>query len=788
MADGRLHESRDVRRQEDRRLDPPGEERLHRKQLGEDLQKPMPVERVQVGDHEGAVQRQPVRPRLDLPISRRDVLADEPVDIVRIAIVVDDVGAVLADLRAEPADRGVAHEVDVDVRRDRRVSSGVVQVVHMRQPHRGSPEFRSAGYRVAAPEQERLAIGAQRPLGAPQGQPLRGGHIQRGGHVSSITGCNHRRLRRGWSRALAAGVENCNHPPTDCAARRLARPRFAGIQEREGLANARRAYTLKEDRMIKFALASVLMASAAMAVVLQGHAAAAPVDAQTLNRIADQGFNHGEVMDTAAHLADQIGGRMTNSPAMRKAEKWTQERFKAWGLSDVRTLPFDFGRGWWIESASVRMVEPRPLALRSIPIAWSPATKGAITAPIVVAPIRSPRDFAAWKGKLRGKIVLISAPTPPRDETAPAFTRLTDADIAKLNAYHQPSFDPATAAQRAERTGFRKQLDAFLAEEGAVASASISRSDGGLVHGEGSGYKVGQTPLVPSVEIAAEDYRRLARLAKVGEVKLEIDSKVHFDDSDHNAYDVLADIPGSDPKAGYVMAGAHLDSWVAGDGATDNGAGSAVVMEAARLLAALHVQPKRTIRFALWAGEEEGLLGSYAYVDKYLAHRPPADPKLADLGPFYASETYPIQPLPGFGDMDGYFNLDNGSGKIRGIFAEGNFAATPMLKEWLAPFASLGASTVVAETTGSTDHVFMVKMGLPAFQFIQDPLDYGSRTHHTDLDTYDHLRAEDLRQAAVVMAAVLLDAANAETPLPRNVMPTAPSATDPFKYPDPAAN
>ncbi len=540
--------------------------------------------------------------------------------------------------------------------------------------------------------------------------------------------------------------------------------------------------------MIKFqaAFLAFLAFAASLAV---GPAVAAPVDPQTINQIADQGFNHGEVVDTLAYLSDQIGGRMTNSPAMRKAEAWTQSRYKAWGLTNVHLQPFEFGRGWSIESASVRMTAPRPIMLRAIPIAWTPPTEGPLNAPVIVAPLRTPRDFAAWRGKLKGKIVLTSLPTPPQDATRAPFGRLADADLAKMNVYQEPTYDPESSMRNADRRLFRAQVDAFLAEEGAVASASMSRDDGGKVHGEGSGYQVGQTPKLPSVEIAAEDYRRLARLAKVGEVRLEIDSHVHFDDSDTKAKNVLAEIAGSDPKAGYVMAGAHLDSWVAGDGATDNGAGSAVVMEAARILAALHVKPKRTIRFALWAGEEEGLLGSFAYVDQYLAHRPPVDPKYASLGPYFASDSaFPITPLPGFNDLQAYFNLDNGSGKIRGIYAEGNFAAAPILKDWLAPFASLGATTVVAEPTGSTDHVFMVKLGLPAFQFIQDPLDYGSTTHHTNLDTFDHARPEDLRQAAVIMAAMLLDAADTEKPLPRNVLPTQPKATDPFHFTDPTPN
>jgi carboxypeptidase Q len=514
-------------------------------------------------------------------------------------------------------------------------------------------------------------------------------------------------------------------------------------------------------------------------------AAGPAVDMTTIDRIADEGFNHGQVIDLAATLADQIGGRMTNSPAMRKAEQWTQSEFKSWGLKNVHPEGFEFGRGWWIEASHVRMVTPRALDLRAIPIAWTPATNGPLSAPIVIAPIHNDADLAQWKGKLAGKIVLISYPAPPKDETDPAFKRLTTDEIGKL-VYREPSFDPDSATDTVERLILPRKIDAFMAAEGALALVKMSRNDDALVHGEGYFYKMGQTLTLPEIELAAEDYRRLARLAKLGEVKLEIDNRVHFEDSDSKAYNIIADIPGKDPKAGYVMAGAHLDSWVAADGAADNGAGSVVVMEAARILATLGVQPKRTIRFALWAGEEQGLIGSSAYAEQHLAKRPPAsDPELANFGPYFGAG-YPIQPLPGYYEMAGYFNLDNGSGKIRGIYAEGNFAAAPTLRDWLAPFASLGAATVVATPTGSTDHVSMTRIGLPAFQFIQDPLDYGTLVHHTNLDTFDHLRIDDLRQAAVIMATMLLDAANSEEPLPRNVLPTQPAVTDPFLYKDPA--
>lgn len=512
-----------------------------------------------------------------------------------------------------------------------------------------------------------------------------------------------------------------------------------------------------------------------------------PVDANTINRIADEGYNHGQVIALAAHLTDQIGGRMTNSPAMRQAEKWTQQMFTQWGLKNVHAEGFDFGRGWWIESASSRMVAPRPLPLTSIPVAWTPPTKGALTAPIVVAPIRHERDLARWKGKVKGKIVLISYPEPLKDDTQVAFKRLDDSELGKMSAYDQPHFDPDAAVDGYKRwIQLPGEINRFLAAEGAVGIVKMSYRNQGLVQGEGYFHQKGETVPLPEVEMAAEDYRRLARLAKVGEVKLELNSNVHFDDRDMNAYNILAEIPGTDPKAGYVMAGAHLDSWVAGDGATDNGAGSVVVMEAARILSSLGVKPKRTIRFALWAGEEQGLDGSMAYIEKHLATRPrPTNAAEAKLPKFMWS-TYPVTPLPGFNEMAGYFNLDNGSGKIRGIYAEGNFAAVPVLKSWLAPFDSLGASKVVAKKTGGTDHQVMAAMGLPAFQFIQDPLDYGSKTHHSNLDTFDHLRTEDLRQAAVIMATVLLQAAEADQPMPRNVLPRQPSPTDPFKYRDPA--
>jgi hypothetical protein len=521
--------------------------------------------------------------------------------------------------------------------------------------------------------------------------------------------------------------------------------------------------------------------------------AAVPAEAQQaddMNRVIDQGLNHSQVMQTAEHLMDAIGARLTNSPQMRQAEAWTQAQFRTWGLKNVRKDGFAFGRGWSIVSSSVRMTAPRIIQLTAIPVAWTPATSGTVSAQIVVAPMKRERDFEAWRGKLAGKIVLVTLPNDGSEPDQPPFKRLTEEEIAKLDRYRQPDYDPTSIDRDVKRHTFATKLDAFLKAERAVAWARMAYRDGKLVHGEGYSFRVGATPALPGIEIAAEDYRRLTRLAKVGPPPtLEINSNVQFDDSDTSAYNILAEIPGTDPKAGYVMAGAHLDSWVAGDGAADNGAGSVVVMEAARILSTLGVRPRRMIRFALWAGEEQGLLGSLAYTEKYLATRaPPANPSESGIEQYLRwRHRFPITPQAGHRELVAYFNIDNGSGKLHGIFAEGNVAAVPLLHEWLQPFASMGAKAVVAAPTGGTDHVFMQAVGVPGYQFIQDPLDYGSRVHHTSIDTFDHLKAEDLRQASVVLAGVLLQAANSAKTLPRMPLPTQTTPTSPFKYDDPDA-
>jgi hypothetical protein len=523
----------------------------------------------------------------------------------------------------------------------------------------------------------------------------------------------------------------------------------------------------------------------ASSVLVAGSASAATTDTA---RIVDEGMNRSQIMLTASELMDGIGPRLTNSANIHRAEDWALAKFRSYGLSNVHREPFDFGRGWNFSNATARMVEPRLVNMVVIPVAWTPGTNGTIRAPIVVAPMDKPEHFAAYRGKLAGKIVLVTLPGTSDEPKEAAFKRLSDKEISDDDAYALPSYDPDALDRRLKRFQFAKQLDDFLKSEGALAWVRKSYRDGKLVSGEGYTYLAGQTPSLPGFELAAEDYRRLARLAKTGPAPVvELASDARFDDSSHNANNIIAEIPGTDPKAGYVMAGAHFDSWVAGDGASDNGAGTVAVMEAARILRQLGIRPKRTIRFALWEGEEEGLLGSRAYIEQHLVNRPtPAG--MDGLTAYFSWGTrFPIVKKPEYDALKAYFNIDNGSGKLRGIYAEGNAAAEPLLKEWLQPFKDMGASSVVAAKTGGTDHVFMQAVGLQGFQFIQDPLDYESRVHHSSIDTLDHVRGDDLRQAAVVLAGVLLEAADSDKELPRPPLPTQPTATDPFKYdyPDP---
>lgn len=533
-------------------------------------------------------------------------------------------------------------------------------------------------------------------------------------------------------------------------------------------------------------LRAAASAAAIAACAIATPTLAGPAEDRMVAQILDEGLNRSEVMETASEMMDGIGPRLTNSENHRRAEEWATAKLASYGLKNIHREPFEFGLGWNLKSYSAMMTAPRGLPLTVLPVAWTPSTNGTITAPVIVAPMSKVENFDAWKGKLAGKIVLVSLPGETSESKDPPFERLTGDDIGKLDKYTLPRHDPEASALQTARRGFLRKLSLFLKAEGALAMVKMTYRDGKLVHGEGYDFTPGETLAIPAMDMAQEDYRRLVRLEKTGrapQLSMAIDAS--FDDKDLMADNVIAEIPGTDPKAGYVMAGAHFDSWIAGDGASDNGAGSVAVIEAARLIAKSGIRPKRTIRFALWSGEEQGLLGSKAYIEQHLATRP-VDPALKGIDSYSAwRNAYPITPKPGYTDLKAYFNMDNGSGKFRGIYAEGNVGAASILRDWLAPFNSLGADKVVMSKTGGTDHVYLQAIGLPGYQFIQDPLDYESRVHHSSLDTLDHMRADDMRQASVILAGMLLQAAMSDKELPRSPLPTKPDATDPFKVQDP---
>ena len=523
-----------------------------------------------------------------------------------------------------------------------------------------------------------------------------------------------------------------------------------------------------------------------LALALTTPVLAEPAQDPALAKIIDEGLQRSEVMKNASALFDGIGPRLTNSENQHKAQTWAIALLKSYGLSNVHEEPFYFGLGWNLDSYSAAMVTPRKLPLTVIPVAWSPPTEGTLTAPVIVAPMSKDEHLAAWKGKLAGKIVLVSLPGETSESKDGLFQRYTDKDIAELDHYDHPDYDPLHKSHWMKVLPFAEKLAAFAKAEGAVAIVTKANRDGKLVSGEGYAYQPGHTLALPTVQMAQEDYRRLVRLAVTGPApQLSVAVAARYDDHNLNASNIIAEIPGSDPRAGIIMAGAHFDSWIAGDGASDNGAGSVAMIEAVRLIQKLGIKPRRTIRIALWSGEEQGELGSLAYVSQHFASRP-VDPKIAGFAAEDAwNKAFPITPKPEYASLKAYFNVDNGSGKVRGFYTEGNAGVNPLLGEWLAPFKSLGASALVASKTHGTDHEKYQAVGLPGYQFIQDPLDYETRVHHSTLDTLDHMRAEDMRQISVVWAGVLWQAATSDKELPRLPLPTQPVPTDPFKVADP---
>lgn len=531
----------------------------------------------------------------------------------------------------------------------------------------------------------------------------------------------------------------------------------------------------------------------ALAAALATPLAAQPTsDWDVLGRIRDEGFHRSQVMDHARYLTDSIGARLTGSPALAAANAWTRERFAAWGLADARLEPFEFGEGWSFTRAEARLLSPAPALLLGLPKAWTPATGGALRGPALEVALDSLADVEALSGKVAGRILVVVEKEERKDPGAPMFRRHDAASLAELAEFDVPDErDPeARSKKMRERRRVWRAANQLFAAEGALATIEASSFAHGAVRvGGGGNLGLPEEPLgVPGLVLAVESFDRILRLLRAGaavELELAVEATFHRDTT--AVANTLADLPGRDPRGEVVMAGAHLDSWHAGTGATDDAAGVAVVMEAARILKSLGVRPKRTLRFALWAGEEQGLLGSKAYVAEHLAERPaPTDPEELARPPRFRRETWPVRPRPEHARFAAYFNVDNGGGRIRGLYAQENLGARQLFARWLEPLADLGAATVTMESTGSTDHVPFDRAGLPGFQFIQDELDYMTRTHHSNLDTYEHLDREDLMQAAVVLASVLWQAAELDGPFPRKPMPQGPPAPAPESPAKPA--
>lgn len=525
----------------------------------------------------------------------------------------------------------------------------------------------------------------------------------------------------------------------------------------------------------RLALALALVLGAGTAPATPG--AEEPVDLAMVTRIRDEAFNNSKVMDTLAHLTDVIGPRLTGSPQLREANEWTRGQLESWGLQGARLEKWGpFGRGWTFERASVHMVSPAAVPLIALPKAWTPGTDGPRRGAVVKWKLEAEGDLERAKGKLAGRVVLLDDARELKGPDRPLFSRYSDAELRRLAEFgagedgRRPR-RPRDREGALRRARFEKALREFLAAENVLATVEASAREGALVRVAGGGSRhPDENPGVTALVMAAEHYNRLVRLVDRGTpVELEIEVRARFLDGDVMAYNTVAEIPGRDEV---VMLGAHLDSWHGGTGATDNGAGSAVVMEAARILRALDVQPRRTIRVALWTGEEQGLLGARAYVREHFGSRPePADPAERSLPSYLRRVTGPLTLRPDHAHLSAYFNVDNGTGRIRGVYTQQNAAAVPIFEAWLRPFADLGATTVSNRNTGSTDHVPFDAVGLPGFQFIQDDADYSTRTHHTNLDLYDRVERDDLVQASAILASFAYHAAMREERFPRKPLP-----------------
>ena len=505
------------------------------------------------------------------------------------------------------------------------------------------------------------------------------------------------------------------------------------------------------------------------------------LDYAMLAKIREEGLNRSQVMEHIIWLSDIYGPRLTGSPAIRQASEWAQKRFREWGLANIHEEAWPFGKGWSLVRFSAHMIEPQVSPLIGYPKSWTPGTAGPITAEVVQVTINSEADFEKYRGKLKGKIVLPQSARKVEMLDGRIVLRMNEEDLKEVEATPIPQPRGARGGPgAAEMRGmaFQPKLNAFLLAEGVAAvfdrgsdgsfSAGGSdltwmtqRTDGGTIFvGPGGPRDQNAGKVPPQITLAVEHYNRMVRILERGlPVKVELNVQAQFhDETAMNGFNLLAEIPGTDLKDEVVLLGAHFDSHHSGTGATDNASGSAAMMEALRILQAVGARPRRTIRIGLWGGEEQGLLGSRAYVKAHFA-----DPLTMQLKPEHEK-------------LAGYFNIDNGTGRIRGVWMQGNLAVRPIFEKWIEPLRDLGVTLLGPRSVSSTDHVSFDAVGLPAFQFIQERLEYNSRTHHSNMDVVDHVQRDDMVQMATVVAVFAWNAATRNEKLPRKALPTPRAA------------
>ena len=490
------------------------------------------------------------------------------------------------------------------------------------------------------------------------------------------------------------------------------------------------------------------------------------VDVDAINRIKDEALQRSQVMETVGYLTDVIGPRLTGSPGLKKAQSYTLELMRKWGLSNAHAEAWDFGRGWSLDGFAASMTAPTFSSLIAYPKAWSPATNGPVRGEVVLMDVRTAADLEKYRGKLKGKIVLVAPARAVPVEFTPQTKRLSDEELLKLanakSAPPEPTSFQMSAEQRA-RIDLNYQKWRLLYAESPAVTIEPGAGDGGVVYvtritiptpfdtppaQRPVPWSMGKPKLVPQVVVAAEQYNRMIRIIERGlPVEVEVNIRATFHDDDTKSQNIIAEIPGTDLKDEVVMLGGCLDSWHTATGATDNAAGAAVALEAMRIIKSLGLKPRRTIRIGLWSAEEQGAYGSRAYV---AAH-------------FGAPGRFTGE----YEKFSAYFNLDYGTGKIRGIYLQGNEAARPIFGSWLAPLKDLGATTLTIEGIGATDHNSFDAIGLPGFQFLRDFMENNPRTAHTNMDVYDHVFAEDLKQSAAVAAVFVYQAAMRDQKLPR---------------------